>query len=112
MSGECLGVVERGGDKSADMSYSRPDPPPTPPRLLHDSLHLIFHHIDNMTVSIHTLPPIASSSGDSASLREQIELALSGDGQSTVPGDRPEDKQWAFKRSVPTVVLYDQEGLR
>lgn len=65
-----------------------------------------------MSPTIHTLPPIKASPGDSASLKDQIAAALLGSGQVTVPGDRPEDRQWAYKRSVPTVVLYDEQGLR
>jgi hypothetical protein len=65
-----------------------------------------------MSPTIHTLPAIPSSAGDAASLKDQIEAALLGTGEVTVPGDTPEDQKWAFKRSVPTVVLYDEQGLR
>lgn len=65
-----------------------------------------------MSPTIYTLPAIAQSAGDQASLTDQIEKALLGTGKVTVPGDTEEDKKWAFKRSVPTVVLYTEQGLR
>lgn len=67
---------------------------------------------NSMSPAIHTLPAIASTPGDTASLKDQIADALRGNGQVTIPGDQEEDKRWAFKRSVPTVVLYDEQGLR
>jgi len=64
-------------------------------------------------ISIFTLPSAGSSiSGEGSSLGEQIEAGLLGSKQSTVPGNTPEDEAWAYKRSVPTVVLYDEQGLR
>jgi hypothetical protein len=68
--------------------------------------------IHTMSPTIYTLPAIAQSAGDQASLKDQIERALLGTGEVTVPGETEEDKKWAFKRSVPTVVLYDEQGLR
>lgn len=65
-----------------------------------------------MSPTIYTLPAIAQSAGDQASLTDQIEKALLGTGKVTVPGETEEDKKWAFKRSVPTVVLYTEQGLR
>lgn len=64
-------------------------------------------------INIYTLPPTAqSTSSDAASIRDDIERGLIGSDQVTVPGKRPEDRRWSFKRSVPTVVLYDEQGLR
>lgn len=72
-----------------------------------------------MTSAIFTLPPnrrTLSGSPDSDtspwSLRSEIESALKGTNEPIIPGSREEDKKWAFKRSVPTVVLYDETGLR
>ncbi|WVQ98171.1 hypothetical protein IAU59_005293 [Kwoniella sp. CBS 9459] len=69
--------------------------------------------------TIFTLPPVSTPSSRSdepptpaPGMRDQIEAALLGTKEVTVPGTREEDKQWAFKRSVPTVVLYDEQGLR
>ncbi|OCF38859.1 hypothetical protein I317_07367 [Kwoniella heveanensis CBS 569] len=70
--------------------------------------------------TIYTLPPVstpASSRSDepptpAPSMRDQIEAGLLGTKEVTVPGEREEDKKWAYKRSVPTVVLYDEQGLR
>jgi len=61
---------------------------------------------------VYTLPPIADSGAEPEPLRDQIERGLLGTPTPTVPGDTPEDQQWAFKRSVPTVVLYSEHGLR
>ena len=64
-------------------------------------------------IHIFTLPPVsAASSGEASSLREQIEAGLLGTKEATIPGNTADDKAWAFKRSVPTVVLYDEQGLR
>lgn len=63
-------------------------------------------------INIFTLPKIGSAFESGPSLREEIEAGLLGTGETTVPGNREEDAQWAFKRSVPTVVLYDEQGLR
>lgn len=62
---------------------------------------------------IYTLPSV-NTNGDAEadSLRTQIERGLAGTDTSRVPGDTEEDKKWAYKRSVPTVVLYDEAGLR
>ena len=71
------------------------------------------HGIPEMSrINIFTLPKIGSAFESGPSLREEIEAGLLGQKEATVPGDRDEDKAWAFKRSVPTVVLYDEQGLR
>ncbi|ODN79544.1 hypothetical protein L202_03501 [Cryptococcus amylolentus CBS 6039] len=64
--------------------------------------------------AIFTLPHRRPSEQDDAawSISREIETGLRGTPQPTVPGSTPEDNKWAFKRSVPTVVLYDEEGLR
>ncbi|WVQ69374.1 uncharacterized protein L199_007591 [Kwoniella botswanensis] len=67
--------------------------------------------------TIFTLPtPSSDSSSEShtppPTLREQIESSLKGTSDIQYPGEREEDRQWGYKRSVPTVVLYDEEGLR
>ncbi|WVR04710.1 hypothetical protein IAU60_001721 [Kwoniella sp. DSM 27419] len=64
-----------------------------------------------MPSTIFTLPSISGQEGES-STRDQIEAGLLGTSELTVPGSREEDKAWAYKRSVPTVVLYDEQGLR
>jgi len=46
------------------------------------------------------------------SLSSEIEAGLRGSDHVTIPGNREQDKKWAFKRSVPTMVLYDEQGLR
>ncbi|WVW78327.1 hypothetical protein I302_100281 [Kwoniella bestiolae CBS 10118] len=64
---------------------------------------------------IFTLPSPSSSNTSTTpqpTLLDQIESSLLGTSSPQYPGDRPEDKQWGYKRSVPTLVLYDQEGLR
>jgi len=63
-------------------------------------------------IRIHTLPAFISAKSDGSSLREEIEKGLIGNDEPTIPGDTAEDQKWAFKRSVPTVVLYDEQGLR
>lgn len=72
-----------------------------------------------MTSAIFTLPPTRRTSSGSSdsdtspwSLRSEIESALKGTDVPIIPGVREEDKEWSFKRSVPTVVLYDETGLR
>lgn len=67
-----------------------------------------------MTASvIYSLPSVgSSSSGDPESLRDQIERGLVGTTKASVPGATAEDRKWAYKRSVPTTVLYDEAGLR
>ncbi|KAL7419376.1 hypothetical protein Q5752_006214 [Cryptotrichosporon argae] len=64
-----------------------------------------------MKNSIYTLPS-TNPSGSSTSLRCSIEAGLRGTSAPTVPGSTAADAAWAFKRSVPTVVLYDEQGLR
>lgn len=44
-------------------------------------------------------------------LASQIEDRLAG-GPRVVPGDRPEDQEFSYTRSVPTMVLYSERGLR
>lgn len=66
-------------------------------------------------INIFTLPPVTRDiSGEESSLQQQkqIEAGLLGSKELTVPGSTHEDQEWAFKRSVPTVVLYDEQGLR
>lgn len=64
-------------------------------------------------INIYTLPSTErSTSSDAASIRDDIEKGLRGSSEPTVPGKRPEDRRWSFSRSVPTVVLYDEQGLR
>ncbi|WVQ75901.1 hypothetical protein IAR50_005536 [Cryptococcus sp. DSM 104548] len=66
--------------------------------------------------AIYTLPhnrsPEAPDNNAAWSIKREIEAGLRGTPEPTVPGSRPEDSKWAFKKSVPTVVLYDEEGLR
>jgi hypothetical protein len=63
---------------------------------------------------IHTLTPISSPSTcePGPSLRDQIETGLLGTTEPTIPGSTEEDKKWAYTKSVPTLVLYDEQGLR
>lgn len=62
---------------------------------------------------IYTLPAVGVDADTPAEpLREQIEHGLLGTSRPTVPGKTLEDMQWSYKRSVPTVVLYDEQGLR
>ncbi len=61
---------------------------------------------------IYTLPPVGLGGEPAEPLRAQIERGLFGTAKPTVPGSTAEDKQWAYKRSVPTLVLYDEQGLR
>ena len=64
-------------------------------------------------IRIYTLPPVATAlSSEGISLRAEIEAGLLGTEKPTVPGSDPADQAWAFKRSVPTLVLYDEQGLR
>jgi hypothetical protein len=62
-------------------------------------------------INIHTLPT-TTQSGSEMSLKKEIEAGLLGTGKVTIPGDTEEDLKWSFKRSVPTMVLYDEQGLR
>lgn len=65
-----------------------------------------------MTAShIYTLPAVSATNTPPESLRDQIERSLIGT-EPIVPGDTEEDKQWAYRRTVPTVVLYSEKGLR
>jgi hypothetical protein len=70
----------------------------------------IIHSGVEMTIRIHTLPTIEGGYG-SGSLPDDIEAGLLGS-VSTIPGDQEADRAWAYKRSVPTLVLYDEAGLR
>ncbi|WVN89348.1 uncharacterized protein L203_104571 [Cryptococcus depauperatus CBS 7841] len=71
-----------------------------------------------MTCSIFTLPSgkressMSTDSSISSCLRLEIEAGLRGTSEPTMPGSRAEDKEWAYTKSVPTVVLYDEKGLR
>lgn len=60
---------------------------------------------------IYTLPAVSTTNTPPESLRDQIERSLLGT-ELVVPGDTEEDKRWAYRRSVPTVVLYSEKGLR
>nr|XP_018265365.1 uncharacterized protein I303_01730 [Kwoniella dejecticola CBS 10117]OBR87523.1 hypothetical protein I303_01730 [Kwoniella dejecticola CBS 10117] len=67
------------------------------------------------SATIYTLPAAGNNDGSntpSPSIREQIELALKGTKEIQYPGEGEEDRAWGYKRSVPTLVLYDEEGLR
>ena len=64
-----------------------------------------------MSINIVSLPSLAST-GQGPSLSEEIELGLLGTVELTVPGFEAGDREWSFKRRVPTVVLYDEAGLR
>ncbi|KAL1407321.1 hypothetical protein Q8F55_006743 [Vanrija albida] len=62
---------------------------------------------------IYTLPDVAVGSDSVVEpLRDQIERGLAGTAEPTIPGNTEGDKAWSYKRSVPTVVLYDADGLR
>ncbi|ORX33987.1 hypothetical protein BD324DRAFT_584223 [Kockovaella imperatae] len=65
-------------------------------------------------INIYTLPSLGQAAPEdaSSSLKQEIEAGLIGKTEATIPGDTPEDKSWAYTRSVPTVVLYDEMGLR
>ncbi|WRT64670.1 uncharacterized protein IL334_001604 [Kwoniella shivajii] len=63
-------------------------------------------------ITIHTLPPPGRDSTLNISMRDQIESGLRGSEHIQYPGETEEDKAWGYKRSVPTLVLYDEEGLR
>ncbi|EIW71173.1 hypothetical protein TREMEDRAFT_42626 [Tremella mesenterica DSM 1558] len=58
--------------------------------------------------NIHTLPP-PSTSGPS--LKEQIEQGLTKT-EKLIPGEKEEDEKWSYKKTIPTLVLYDEQGLR
>jgi hypothetical protein len=73
-----------------------------------------FNYCTTMSaINIYTLPSTErSTSSDAASIRTDIEKGLVGTSEPTVPGKKPEDRRWSFTKSVPTVVLYDEQGLR
>ncbi|ORY20909.1 hypothetical protein BCR39DRAFT_554493 [Naematelia encephala] len=60
-------------------------------------------------INIFSLP---SRAGPTTSLRDEIEAGLAGRSEPIVPGNRTEDRRWSFKRNIPTVVLYDEQGLK
>ncbi|KAK4683845.1 L-histidine Nalpha-methyltransferase / hercynylcysteine S-oxide synthase, partial [Tremellales sp. Uapishka_1] len=62
-------------------------------------------------IQIHTLPSIYAAANESA-LRDEIEQGLIGTRSPVVPGNEAGDKQWSYTRSVPTMCLYDEAGLR
>lgn len=47
-------------------------------------------------------------------LRAEIHEGLKGSKTSIVPGstEDPEDVKWAYNKTLPTMILYDEEGLR
>lgn len=45
-------------------------------------------------------------------LLEQIVSGLRGSAQETVPGPTDADRSFAFKRKIPTMVLYSEKGLQ
>ena len=69
-----------------------------------------------MSPDIIQLPSLPSSAptngGGSQTLREEIIKGLRGTEQDIIPGEEEEDKQWKYRRSIPTMVLYDEKGLR
>lgn len=62
--------------------------------------------------TIYTLPTVGQGDAPPASLASQIEDGLVGTPTTTTPGDQDEDKNWSYSRSIPTVVLYSEAGLR
>ncbi|WWC86788.1 uncharacterized protein L201_001667 [Kwoniella dendrophila CBS 6074] len=63
--------------------------------------------------TLFTLPQASNGSNTpQPSMRDQIETSLKGTTEIQYPGNEEEDKEWGYKRSVPTLVLYDEEGLR
>ncbi|WOO86255.1 Ergothioneine biosynthesis protein 1 [Vanrija pseudolonga] len=62
------------------------------------------------TVTIHTLPGSTDTDGAGESLRDTIETGLVG-GERTVPGERAEDEEWAYTRTVSPLIHYDADGL-
>lgn len=69
-----------------------------------------------MSPDIIPLPSLPTSAptngGGSQSLREEIIKGLRGSSQDIIPGEEEEDKEWRYRRSLPTMVLYDEKGLR
>ncbi|BEJ14712.1 hypothetical protein CspHIS471_0404790 [Cutaneotrichosporon sp. HIS471] len=65
-----------------------------------------------MPSPIYTLPLTGHSGKPAESMRVQIGRGLRGTDSPTIPGTTDEDKKWAYKRSIPPIALYDQEGLR
>ncbi|GAA5868052.1 hypothetical protein JCM8547_000789 [Rhodosporidiobolus lusitaniae] len=53
----------------------------------------------------------AAAAPDAFELKAQIIKALLGTKELTVPGETNEDKQFAYKRKVPTMTLYSERGL-
>lgn len=88
-------------------SYKHRDPCHTSPPFF------TFTTFNMAGTQIYTLPDVAAGSDSVVEpLRDQIERGLAGTDQPTIPGNTESDKAWAYKRSVPTVVLYDAAGLR
>jgi hypothetical protein len=55
---------------------------------------------------------ISSISVTSTTNAEEIVKALNGTETYLIPGEKEEDKEWKYKRWMPTMVLYDEIGLR
>ena len=71
------------------------------------------------TPQIIELPPLPSTSSSTEptstaqpTLRESIIRGLKGSETDIVPGDEQEDQEWKYRKSIPTMVLYDEKGLR
>lgn len=69
-----------------------------------------------MSPQIVQLPSVTdsvpSNGGGSLDLREQVIEGLKGADQEIVPGTEDEDRKWSYRKSLPTMVLYDEQGLR
>ena len=65
-------------------------------------------------VKIFSLPSVgqAAPEDSGSSLKQEIEAGLIGTQELIVPGSTSEDRKWAYRRSIPTVTLYDEIGLR
>ena len=65
-------------------------------------------------IKIFSLPSVgqAAPEDSGSSLKEEIEAGLIGTVELDVPGSEPGDTKWAYRRSIPTVTLYDEAGLR
>ncbi|PWN31134.1 DUF323-domain-containing protein [Jaminaea rosea] len=65
-------------------------------------------------VDLQSGSPEQDREGQAEELKRQVIAGLKGHATLTVPGstDRAEDVEWAYRKTLPTTLLYDEAGLK
>lgn len=65
-------------------------------------------------IDLQSGSPEQNREGQAEELKRQVIAGLKGHATLTVPGstDRAEDVEWAYRKTLPTTLLYDEVGLK